>query len=151
LKPILEGSAALVKARKTDGGFYEGYASFAGVLRTWLIAYGIGGPVLLITNENVSKKISASGLSRDIALLFLSGVALQVIVAFLYKGAMWYLYMGEEVSERITDSRCYKISSWLSEAFWLEMLFDLGSIVLFAIATMRVLELLTVAATAILK
>lgn len=133
----------MTRTRKADGGFFDGYASFAGVLRTWLIAYGIGGPVLLLTNENVSKKISASGHSHDIALLFLVGVALQVIAAFLYKGAMWYLYMGEEVSEGIQETTCHRISSWLSEAFWLEMLFDLGSIVLFAVATMRVLELLT--------
>jgi hypothetical protein len=39
----------LDKVKKTDEGFFEGYASFAGVLRTWLIAYGIGCPVLLVT------------------------------------------------------------------------------------------------------
>lgn len=141
----------LDKVKKTDGGFFEGYASFAGVLRTWLIAYGIGGPVLLVTNEKVSEKLSASGLSLDIALLFLIGVGLQVIVALLYKGAMWYLYIGEEVSKKIQKTKCYRISSWLSEAFWLEMMFDLGSIVLFTIATMRLLGLLTVAATAASK
>jgi len=130
------------KSNSKPDGFFDGYASFAGVLRTWLIAYGIGGPVLFITQTNIANKLSASGQSREIALIFLIGVFLQVIIALLYKGAMWYLYIGEEQLE-IQKTRRYKISNWLSMAFWFEMLFDLSSIGLFVYATFRVLSILT--------
>lgn len=130
------------KQDKKDGGYFEGYAQFAGVLRTWLIAYGIGGPVLFVSQARLTDKLSESGQSRSIAILFLSGVFLQVIVALLYKGAMWYLYVGEEDAE-IQKKIRYKISSWLSDAFWLELLFDLASIALFTWATTLVLNILT--------
>jgi hypothetical protein len=134
----------MAKSNSKPDGFFDGYASFAGVLRTWLIAYGIGGPALFITQTSIANKIAASGHAREIALLFLVGVFLQVIIALLYKGAMWYLYIGEEQLE-IQMTRRYKISNWLSMAFWLEMLFDLSSIVLFVYATFRVLSILTAA------
>jgi hypothetical protein len=125
-------------------GYFEGYASFAGVLRTWLIAYGIGGPVLFVTHSDIAKQLSASGESRYIAVLFLIGVFLQVMVALLYKGAMWYLYIGEEDHEMQKTKR-YKFSDWLSAAFWLEMFFDLASVTLFSCATVRILNILTLA------
>jgi hypothetical protein len=132
------------KSDKKATGYFEGYASFAGVLRTWLIAYGIGGPVLFVTHSEVAKQLSASGQSRHIAILFLIGVLLQVIVALLYKGAMWYLYFGEEDDE-IQKTKRYKFSDWLSGEFWIEFLFDSASIALFSWATVRMLNILTLA------
>ena len=132
----------MAKHEKKDGGYFEGYAQFAGVLRTWLIAYGIGGPVLFATQSRLADKLFETSQARFIAILFLSGVFLQVIVALLYKGAMWYLYVGEE-DAKIRKKRRYKISDWLSEAFWLEILFDLASIALFTWATIFVLTILT--------
>jgi len=131
------------KSSTLDAGYFDGYVSFSGVLRNWLIAYGIGGPVLFITQTEVTKKLADSGQSLSIALLFLAGVFLQVLVALLYKGAMWYLYVGEVDPEK-RNTRRYAISDWLSEAFWLELLFDLGTIALFLIATFRVLMILAV-------
>ncbi|MCK9418279.1 MAG: hypothetical protein M0R70_02755 [Nitrospirae bacterium] len=125
-----------------DDGYFEGYAQFAGVLRTWLIAYGIGGPVLFVTQAQLADKLSKSGQAHFIASLFLAGVFLQVVVALLYKGAMWYLYVGEE-DEDMQKRKRYIISSWLAESFWLEMLFDLASIALFMFATSIVLDILT--------
>jgi len=132
------------KSGKQDSGsgYFDGYVSFSGVLRSWLIAYGIGAPVLFITQADVTRKLADSGQALTVALLFLSGVFLQVIVALLYKGAMWYLYVGEVEPVKKKTKR-YAISDWLSEAYWLELLFDLASIVFFLIATVRVLMILT--------
>jgi hypothetical protein len=135
----------MAKSNSRPDGFFDGYASFAGVLRTWLIAYGIGGPVLFVTQTAIAGKLSVSGHAREIALLFLVGVFLQVIIALLYKGAMWYLYIGEEQPELQKTGR-YRIAYWLSSAFWFEMLFDLSSIGLFVYATFRVLSILTASA-----
>jgi hypothetical protein len=56
------------------------YDEFAKTLRTWLVAYGIGGPVLLLTNETVRQAIAKSGAARCIAGTFLLGVGLQVLL-----------------------------------------------------------------------
>lgn len=132
----------MAQHNKKDAGYFEGYAQFAGVLRTWLIAYGIGGPVLFVTQSRLADKLSETSQARFIAILFLLGVFLQVIVALLYKGAMWYLYVGEEDVEMQKKVR-YKISDWLSDAFWLELSFDLASIALFTWSTILILNILT--------
>lgn len=35
--------------------YFQAYAEYSKVLRTWLVAYGIGAPVLLLTNEPLAK------------------------------------------------------------------------------------------------
>lgn len=132
----------MVKRKKPDSGYFDGYVSFARVLRSWLIAYGIGGPVLFLTNSQIAARLAESGHSRSIAILFLSGVFFQVAVALLYKGAMWFLYVGEEDEHR-RKSLFYGISEWITGAFWLELIFDLGTIALFSYATYEILTILT--------
>jgi hypothetical protein len=97
---------------------------------------------LFATQPRLAEKLFETNQARFIAVLFLLGVFLQVIVALLYKGAMWYLYVGEE-DTKMQKKKRYKISDWLSEAFWMEILFDLASIALFAWATILVLNILT--------
>jgi len=72
--------------------------------------------------------------SRCWGWLFLSGVLLQVLLAWIYKTAMWQLYMAETNATRATG-RWYRSALWISEAMWLEVLVDLITIVLFAVAT----------------
>ena len=48
-----------------------------------------------------------------ITTLFLLGVASQVLAAFVYKSAMWYLYVKESNKVK-TDRAVYKIAEWLS-------------------------------------
>src|SRR2546430_1820740 len=105
-------------ARRTKAlveiGFYEAYAGFARNVRTWFIAYGIGAPVLFVSNPEVWKKISAAGDGQAIAYLFLAGVVVQIVEAMIYKTSMWYLYVSElEHHENVTGWR-YKFSDWVS-------------------------------------
>ena len=39
---------------KQDGGSHEAYVGFARSVRVWFIAYGIGAPVLFLTNKEAS-------------------------------------------------------------------------------------------------
>ena len=127
---------------RQETGFYEAYVGFARNLRVWFIAYGIGGPVLLLSNESAGKALFRSGLARSIAYTFLPGVALQILVALLYKSAMWYLYLGESDDSR-KSWRLYKASEWLSDSFWIELLSDIATLFLFGWATLRALHALT--------
>lgn len=126
---------------KQESGFYEAYAGFARALKTWFVAYGIGGPVVLLTNEKASERLLSSSSARWIAYCFLAGVVLQVVSTLLSKTAMWYLYSAE-LEPPLKLKWPYKASEWFSDCYWTELLFDLFTLVFFAWATFRVLHAL---------
>jgi hypothetical protein len=115
------------------------YGEHSKVLRTWLVAYGIGAPVLLVTNDAISKVIKASGDGKLIAIFFLSGVALQVVLSALNKASMWGLYYGEE-NPSLKTHGLYKLAFGFSERFWIDFLVDIATLILFAIATWKAFE-----------
>jgi len=75
--------------------YFDAYQEYSKVLRTWFVVYGIGGPVLLLTNETLARALKASGEGKCLAAFFLAGVALQVVLAALNKFSMWGIYFGE--------------------------------------------------------
>ena len=118
--------------------FFEPYASFSRTLRTWLVAYGIGAPVLF-ASQDAFVCILAKPIQGVIIIgLFLLGTMVQIIATFLYKYSMGYIYFGE-LKKEFMETRRYKISNWLSEAMWLEISFDIITIVSFVSATVYVL------------
>jgi len=81
--------------KSDDKGFFEPYADYSRTLRTWLVAYGNGGPAVMITHPDALALVSSMGHAALIGWLFLAGVATQVFIAFLNKITMWYIYFGE--------------------------------------------------------
>lgn len=130
------------KAAIEESDFYAPYAEFAKTLRTWLIAYGIGVPALLVSTDKCWDKIAATGQMRTLGIVFLSGVAIQVVVALLYKSLMWQLYIAEVHPER-EQTWLYQFAQKASDLFWPEFLLDILSFGLFAWATLKALFLLT--------
>ena len=126
---------------RDESGFFGPYSEFAKALRTWFIAYGIGAPAFVLSNDSISKRVLAAGCAREIAYLFLSGVALQIFEALLYKAAMWQLYAGE-LDPSHTHTRRYKAAEFVSNSFALEVLIDIATLALFAIATVTLLMVL---------
>ena len=124
--------------------FHAAYDGYSRTLRTWLVAYGIGAPVLLMTNDSLWRAIAESGDMTWIGALFLIGVALQVLLATLNKTAMWVLYYGEIRSDFEEGWVC-SFAAWLSRQFWIDILVDLLSMGLFAAATYQVFRILTAA------
>jgi len=120
--------------RVTETGYYEPYAAYSRTLRTWLVAYGIGVPVLFASQQCFSKVIAKPEVVCPIAVLFLVGVGVQIIVALLYKYTMAYLYLGEG-DPPFKQTRRWRASYWVSEQMWPEMVFDLVSIACFVMAT----------------
>lgn len=121
--------------------YYAAYETHSSVLRTWLVAYGVGAPVLVLTNENVWILLRQSGESRFIAGCFLLGVVLQVIIAALNKALMWSSYYAEEHAE-YADTRRYRLTAVLRGQFWMDFLADIAAILLFAAATYRMFVIL---------
>jgi hypothetical protein len=119
--------------------YLQAYGEHAKVLRTWLVAYGIGAPVLLMTNETLAAAVKTSGESRCIALSFISGVVLQVVLSTINKGSMWGLYYGE-TQDKFKKTWRYEVSHWISERYWIDFWVDLATMGLFAYATWQAFE-----------
>src|SRR5260370_2549990 len=68
------------------------YAEYSKTLRTWLVAYGIGAPVLFLTNDTLARTFAKSSQARTIAIYFLAGVVLPMLLAILNKHVMWVGY-----------------------------------------------------------
>lgn len=120
-------------------GFFEAYAHLARNLRAWLFAYGVGGPVIFLTNDALGKKLVSAGYAETVAMLFLGGVALQISAALLYKWALWFLYSGE-VDEKIKTQCIYTFSEKITDYAPLEIAFDIITVVFFLGATWLVLK-----------
>jgi hypothetical protein len=140
------GDKEMVKEKQKNDSklaseYFECYAEFSKTLRTWFIAYGIGAPVLFLSNKAVWETIKSSGNIGFIGLFFLFGISIQTLEALLYKNAMWYLYRGEE-NPQIKNKKRYKFFYNISEYYWLEILFDLLTLGFFATATWKVVCIL---------
>ena len=121
-------------AHDEKSDFQNFYKYYSNLLRTWLVAYGIGGPVILLTNDHLWAKVIEAGNQTIIGIMFLSGVGLQVFLAFLNKSLMWNLYFGY-VSPGFRDKWPHRLSDKLSEQYWIDILIDGISIGLMAVAT----------------
>lgn len=120
--------------QKKEFEFYDPYAEYAKTLRTWFVAYGIGGPVVFLTNDAALRALTNSGKFAQMGLLFLIGGALQVFSALLNKHSMWYLHVAE-IDERTKRRASYKISSWYADQGWVDVVLDSATIILFGWAT----------------
>lgn len=129
-------------AETEAGEFYKAYEDYSKTLRTWLVAYGIGGPVLMLTNDRVSVVILQSGHGRSIAALFLAGVVIQVVLTAVNKAAMWICYYSYDGDADGTDPWWCNIAHWISKQFWLDLLADVASFGAFALATWYAFDVL---------
>jgi hypothetical protein len=117
-----------------ETGFWQPYSEFAKTLRTWFVGYGVGAPAVVLTQADLRLQLGASGMMAALAWFFFAGVLLQVLLAWVYKAAMWQLYLGETDEDR-RNSRWYRSANAISEATWVEVVVDLATIVSFTIAT----------------
>jgi hypothetical protein len=118
--------------------YYASYSSYLTVLRAWFVAYGIGGPVLFLTQERISKAIAGSGYARAVVYLFISGVALQILIALINKWANWFMFGLSDSTRRRRHVFCAFVH-WLTRQFWIDVVCDIGSVVCFGWATVKVL------------
>jgi hypothetical protein len=117
-------------------GFFKAYEEYAKTLRTWLVAYGIGGPVLVLGNERLWGGLVKSGVQKWVGGLFLIGVGMQVILTSLNKMINWVNYASlEDKLKPREESWLVRLSGWLSGEIWIDFIIDIISISLFIAAT----------------
>jgi hypothetical protein len=115
--------------------YFKVYEEYAKTLRTWLVAYGVGGPVLFVTNKDVAEKLAASHAAPSIAKLFLAGVGLQIFLAMVNKTVMWANYWSELYPEEATKIR-FRFAYWVSSQYWIDFSIDIVTVILFGAATL---------------
>jgi hypothetical protein len=113
---------------------FEVYSQHSSVLRTWLVAYGIGAPALFLSQDKIWVALAKSGALPRIGFLFLFGVFLQVLLAAINKSVMWACYYGD-VAPKYKSTRRYRGACWLSERYSIDIACDLGAMVSFGLAT----------------
>ena len=120
---------------------WEAYAEWSKHLRTWLVAYGIGAPILFLSREEVWNVLSASPDRRIITVLFLGGVASQVFLATVNKWSSWGYYSVEQWPSSYANAWWAPLAKWLVNQFWLDVVVDLLTLGAFITATVLTLNL----------
>lgn len=136
-------------------GHFDNYAEYSKTFRSWMVAYGIGGPVLLLTSKDAPQNIAKSPHLRLIVTLFVLGVAMQILLALINKWAAWHMYKGAfSIYQKIEgdpdcdnhhDTKRYKLWKWINRQSWIDFWFDVTAVILFSIATWLVLNALLAA------
>lgn len=117
---------------------FKSYMEYNKVLRTWFVAFGIGGPALLLVNEKIAQRLAEAKSLRLIASLFLVGAAAQVLGAFINKTVNWFVYRGA-IDEGTSPSCCCKLAEKIADQFWIDILLDIITIGCFGWATWKML------------
>ncbi len=126
-------------------GHFANYAEYSKTYRNWMVAYGVGGPVLLLTNEQAAERLVGAPQLPWIVGIFLAGVGLQILLAFVNKWVAWCLYGGafsryqhaikDPEATKFHESRAYRFSRAAGAQSWFDFLIDLSAPVCYSIAT----------------
>ena len=126
-------------AEEDDGlDTYDTYLEYNRVLRTWFVAFGIGGPAVFLVNPGVAQKLATAGQLRGVVILFLLGAGFQVVGALLNKIANWYVYQAL-LDPQVKGTRRHRAAEWLIDKFSFDIALDLGTVFVFGYAAWVVL------------
>jgi hypothetical protein len=114
--------------------YKEAYRYHASTLRNWYVAFGIGAPVLLLSNEYLWKKILASCHLDMICLTFSLGVAVQILLALFDKYASWINYYKSANGNLALNEHLETVADCWMEDNFISIILDIGSLILFEFA-----------------
>lgn len=124
-----------IETIRQDGNFFNSYLEHTKVLRTWFVAYGIGGPAIILTQKDAWEALARSNCAKPIILLFLSGVLFQIVLTYINKTTMWIVYFGS-AKPSFMESTIYKKADKMSERFYIDFLLDTMTIIVFFVSTL---------------
>jgi hypothetical protein len=139
---------------KDRDGHFSNYAEYSKTFRSWMVAYGIGGPILLLTSKDAPQSIAKSPHLQAIVTLFIVGVGIQIFLALINKWAAWHMYKGayskhqkeenDPDGDNHHESVTYKFWKWINRLSWIDFCCDVGAVIVFSIATWLILRTLLV-------
>jgi len=113
---------------------WAAYLEYNKVLRSWFVAFGVGGPALFLINAQIGQKLADNGELRYVSALFLVGAAFQVSGALINKIGNWYVYRGAN-DRAYQEKKRFKFCKWLVHQFWIDVGLDLATIAAYGFAT----------------
>ena len=128
------------KGNRAAPAYFESYAEYNRILRSWFVAFGIGGLALFLVEEKLRAALIQSGAAGQVIGLFLAGVALQIVIAGLNKYANWYCYAGED-DRGFRNTRSYRFWSGIAREFIIDVIVDVTTAVCFFAAIFRLYTL----------
>jgi hypothetical protein len=133
-------------------GHFSNYAEYSKTYRSWMVGYGIGGPVLLLTGKDAPQALAQSPWLGTIVTLFVFGVAIQIVLALVNKWAAWHMYRGawsawllktgDPDYDGYEKSRMFHVWDWINRQSWIDLCCDIGALASFSIATWIALSVL---------
>ena len=117
---------------------FRAYLEYNRIVRSWFVAFGVGGPALFLVNAQVGQRLAQMGQLQFVAAMFLIGAGSQVVGAVVNKISNWYVYLGANDSI-YRATRRYKSFYWIVHQFWVDVLLDVITIACFGFATWRLL------------
>ena len=130
-------SEKIKESKDLYAGHWEPYLEYSKTLRAWFISYGIGAPVLFMVQDGLAKKVAESENVNFIILLFLLGVSSQVFVTLLNKWTNWVIFAHKTKS---AEKWWVKLADSVSEWFWLDLVVDIATLVMFICGTYLTFE-----------
>lgn len=121
------------KGNRAAHAYFESYAEYNRVLRSWFVAFGIGGLAMFLVEEKLRDALTGSGQARVVITLFLTGVALQILITGLNKYANWYCYAGED-DPSYQRTAAYRFWSGIAREFIIDVVVDVATTVCFFMA-----------------
>jgi len=114
------------------------YLEYNKILRSWFVAFGVGGPALFLINAQLGRRLAESGQLAQVSGMFLVGAGSQVVGALINKTSNWYVYRGARDPVYQTKRR-YWFCKWVVVQFWLDIALDLIAVTAFGFATWQLL------------
>jgi len=114
----------------------EKYTEYNKVLRSWFVAFGVGGPAIFLINDEVRNKLIETGEIKVVVFLFLFGATVQISIAFINKVINWYVHQGND--EEFVKTIRYRWSETITNWFWLDIVTDLLTFGAFGCAVWKV-------------
>ena len=116
--------------------YFEQYWRYCAAVRNWLVAFGVGGCVLLISERSGIFKGISSEMRADVVRLFVAGVIAQLAPALINKWIHWYIYWGN-ADEKFRTSCLYRVSDRVSTWFFLDIVADLFTCASYAVGAWK--------------
>lgn len=117
---------------KNSNESFEVYSEYNKILRSWLVGYGVGLPVFIVSIQN---SLAINKQYLECVLISLSiGMLSQVLSTLINKICNWLVY--RSYSDRSFPEKCpYKQGIAISKMFWIDFVFDVTSIISYIIAS----------------
>lgn len=113
--PLQKGNKP-VDDNPDPSGHFEAYFEYNKALRTWFVAFGVGGPAMFLIHGDLARALQQSGNLKCVVGLFLTGAAAQITGTLINKICNWYMFY-ETVDPTVRNTVRFRIAEWLIHQF----------------------------------